>query len=114
MASATRGSMGSSSDPQNSASVSSMAWRSTGERGETTSGTKVVDPENSVGRLAELLESRLRFRERGGRGTQLGDPFLEQCERCVELELVALQLCGDFLEPLHAFLEAHESPLAAN
>src|SRR4029450_12135373 len=63
IASATRGSTPSSSVAQNSASVSSIARRSTERLRPPMSGTQIVDPENSVGGFVQLLETRLGLRE---------------------------------------------------
>src|SRR6185295_6390118 len=99
--------MPSSSVAQNSASVSSIARRSTARLSAPISATEVVDPENSVGGLVQLLEARFRLCEERRRCSQLGDPLLEQRERGVELQLFVLETRGNRLQAFHARLEAH-------
>src|ERR1043165_2816489 len=107
MASATRGSMPPPSVAQDSASVSSMARRSTARLSAAISGTQVVDPEYSVGSFVQLLEARFRLRQKRRCGSELGNAFLEQGKRRVELELLFLEARGDRFQALHAGFEAH-------
>src|SRR5262245_28552396 len=98
-----------SSVAPNSASVSSIARRSTARLNAAMSVTQIVDAKHPVSGFGELLESRLRLRQECGRSSELRNALLEQRERCVEVQLVVLQARRDRLQALHAGFEGHDS-----
>src|SRR5262245_12069516 len=104
MAAPTRGSIEPSSDSHTSARISWVCARSAAGLNAARSGTQVGDFEDPVGRLVELLQSRLRTGQKCGRRAKLRNPFLEQGERRIEVELFVLESRGDRLETRHALL----------
>src|SRR4029450_3027983 len=104
------GSMPPSSVVQNSASVSSIARRSTARLRAPISDTQTVDSKHSVGGLIQLLQARLGLREKRRRCAELSNAFLEERERRVELELLVLEASRDRRGALHARFETHRVP----
>ena len=71
--------------------------------------TQIVDAKHPVGRFVELLEPRLGLCKKGGRSSELGNAFLKQRQRRIEVKLVVLQARRDRLQSLHAGFERHDS-----
>ena len=67
--------------------------------GGTSSAAKRIKPKRPVRLLEQLLDSCLGMGELIGGAPYARDAFLEECQRLVEREVVALQLGDDGFEP---------------
>src|SRR6185437_2983366 len=90
------------------ASAASMAARSPRQTSGATRGSPLLavdDVEGAIGALHQSLHTRFSGGEFVRRGAKILNAFLEQCECAREVDAVALQLLGDFLEAADALLE---------
>src|SRR5688500_8573602 len=87
--------------------ASSIRARSSASAPPSRSGAEAGKPAPPVRLLHEPLHLRLGARQLGGRQPQLLHALLEEAQRVVERELVAVQPLDDLLQPLDARLEAH-------
>src|SRR5690348_7778368 len=71
------------------------------------SATKISELETAVVALDEPLHLRPSRGELAGCRAEALDALLEQSERLGEVELIALELVDDPLEPLESCLEGH-------
>src|ERR671932_2117211 len=107
MASATGPSIVSRRREQKSASAASTAMRSAARLGSAAAVAEVVELEGAIGLLPQLHHLRFGRRELSRRRAQPLDPLLEQAQRAIEGEVLALQLGDDLLEAPDVRLERH-------